>query len=99
MFILFIIDFSFLQRGCLFTHELEAEYGGQYSYSDCLVKCRIRSIIALCRCLPFYLPVSFPDGNIAVTDKCTLQHVPCLNRYTSKQFSQEKKNHFYHFVK
>ncbi|XP_049859050.1 sodium channel protein Nach-like [Schistocerca gregaria] len=49
-------SFSPQKRRCLFEDELQERLGMDYSQSDCLVSCRIRSIITLCRCRPFYLP-------------------------------------------
>ncbi|TMW52457.1 hypothetical protein DOY81_002472, partial [Sarcophaga bullata] len=50
-----------------------------YTFSNCLTRCRIRSIAALCRCVPFYMPVEFMDK--AGVPYCTLHHVACMNRY------------------
>jgi hypothetical protein len=52
-----ILNFDRKQRGCLFPNELSALFGGSYSYSNCLMNCRIRSIHTLCKCLPFYFPI------------------------------------------
>ncbi|XP_047104454.1 sodium channel protein Nach-like [Schistocerca piceifrons] len=49
-------SFSPQKRRCLFEDELQERLGMDYSQSDCLVSCRIRSITTLCRCRPFYLP-------------------------------------------
>jgi len=51
-----VINFERKQRGCLFASELSALFASSYSYSDCLVNCRTKSIHILCECLPFYLP-------------------------------------------
>lgn len=69
----------------MFANEI-ARYNGKYTRSECIVNCRIRSARALCDCVPFYLP---PLPNIGTTDPpriCTLQHVPCLNKYQSEFF-------------
>jgi hypothetical protein len=50
-------SFDRKQRGCIFSSEFSVLFGDSYSYSDCLMNCRIRSIHTLCRCLPFYFPV------------------------------------------
>lgn len=71
------------QRGCLFQHELHEQYAGLYSYADCLLKCKIKSIIALCNCMPFFLPTNFPDGTNSDVF-CTLAHNECLSRYKGK---------------
>lgn len=56
-------QYSPVQRGCLFDHELFDQYAGHYSHVDCLLKCKLRSIIALCGCMPFFLPTNFPVSN------------------------------------
>lgn len=77
-------SFGISQRGCLFREELFEQFAGYYSYSECLLKCRIRSIIALCSCIPFFMPTNFPDGSTNNVVQCTLQHIFCLNRYRVK---------------
>lgn len=74
------LQYSAKQRGCLFEHELYKQYAGHYSFADCLLKCKIRSILALCGCMPFFLPTNFPDGTTSDL-KCTLAHNICMNRY------------------
>lgn len=75
-----IEQYSPVQRGCLFEHELFKQYAGHYSFVDCLLKCKLQSIIDLCGCMPFFLPTNFPDGTVTPV-KCTLAHNKCLNRY------------------
>lgn len=43
-----IEQYSPVQRGCLFEHELFEQYAGHYSFVDCLLKCKLRNIITLC---------------------------------------------------
>lgn len=69
------------QRGCLFVHELPKQYAGHYSYVDCLLKCKLRKVMDLCGCAPFFLPNNFPDGTTSNV-KCTLVHNKCLERYS-----------------
>lgn len=68
------------QRKCLFKDEKSQEYGDHYSYPECLTKCKLRSIYALCNCIPFYAPSDFKisDDNRM---HCTLADVKCLERY------------------
>lgn len=68
------------QRKCLFKDEKSHEYGDHYSYPECLTKCKLRSIYALCNCIPFYAPSDFKisDDNRM---HCTLADVKCLERY------------------
>ncbi|KAJ9583490.1 hypothetical protein L9F63_022162, partial [Diploptera punctata] len=67
-------NFDWKQRGCLFPNEGPALLGS-YSYSDCLMNCRILSIHTLCKCLPFYYPAK------GTTRNCGLLDIPCLNKY------------------
>lgn len=75
-----IEQYSPVQRGCLFEHELFQQYAGHYSFVDCLLKCKLRTIISLCGCMPFFLPTNFPDGTVTPV-KCTLAHNKCLERW------------------
>ncbi|CAO1373967.1 unnamed protein product [Diamesa serratosioi] len=76
-----ILRYSAQKRQCLFANEI-ARYGGKYTRSECIVNCRIRSARALCDCVPFYLP---PQNIHSDPPRiCTLQHVPCLNKYQNK---------------
>lgn len=75
-----IEQYSPIQRGCLFEHELFKQYAGHYSFVDCLLKCKLRRVIQICGCMPFFLPTNFPDGTVTPV-KCTLAHNKCLNRY------------------
>lgn len=78
------------QRNCLFRDERK-QYKGQYSQSDCLLNCRIRSYVALCDCIPFYIPVDSEMLN--TTQTCNLEHVQCLNKYKSKETETRSPSH------
>ncbi|KAM7349135.1 pickpocket protein 11-like [Cochliomyia hominivorax] len=69
-----------LKRGCYFPLEHKE---AAFDKSECLLKCKIRSIESLCDCIPFYASQS--DINLKRTDKkreqCTLAHSECLERY------------------
>lgn len=69
-----------VRRGCLFEHELFEQYAGHYSFNDCLLKCKLRKLINVCDCMPFFLPTNFPDGTVTPI-KCTLANNKCLNRW------------------
>lgn len=77
------------QRGCLFADDFPEKFAGRYKRSDCVVNCRIASIVALCNCLIFYLPISQRSGAGGYTGipTCTLEHVQCLNHYRSEYIS------------
>lgn len=68
----------------MFKDERKEEYHGRYTYTECLVKCKIKSIIDLCGCVPFFMPINHVDIVKNSTLRCTLAHVPCLNKYRSK---------------
>ncbi|XP_058812510.1 sodium channel protein Nach [Topomyia yanbarensis] len=69
-------------RQCVFRNEL-LRYGGRYGRSNCVAACRIRSVVALCECVPFYMPISGSASDRSVTI-CNLQHIVCLNKYKIK---------------
>lgn len=53
-----IKSFSVNQRNCIFSEEIHTEhtYGKIYTYSDCIVDCKIHDMQKLCNCRPFYIP-------------------------------------------
>lgn len=71
------------QRNCLFRDERQS-YKGFYSQSECLLNCRIRSFVALCDCIPFFIPRTSTNPMLKETQTCNLEHVQCLNKYKSK---------------
>uniref|UniRef100_A0A336KYA9 CSON000508 protein n=1 Tax=Culicoides sonorensis TaxID=179676 RepID=A0A336KYA9_CULSO len=71
-------------RDCKFKDEDFDEFKGRYTYTECLIKCKMRSIIDLCSCIPFFFPTNHADIVTNTTIRCTLQHVPCLNKYRIK---------------
>ncbi|GLV34588.1 pickpocket 24 [Carabus blaptoides fortunei] len=71
------------QRDCIFPHEGETVFDPSfYSFSDCLAECKLKSILALCECVPFFMPVlkSYKFSK----QICTLQDISCLNKYREK---------------
>ncbi|CAF4798810.1 unnamed protein product [Pieris macdunnoughi] len=68
-------------RQCLFHNEKREQFRKMYSYSACVVNCRVRTIQSLCKCTPFYLPVSLKGGRV-----CTFDNLQCLNKYKEKLF-------------
>lgn len=81
-----IEKYSPVMRGCLFEHEIFGEYAGHYSFSDCLLKCKLKTIITACDCMPFFLPTNFPDNTTAPI-KCTIADNKCLHRWKCKCFN------------
>ncbi|XP_054087397.1 pickpocket protein 19 [Zeugodacus cucurbitae] len=73
-------------RKCYFEDEFLQYAAGSnwnYSFSNCVTRCRLRSIMALCRCIPFYMDTRLlPDTDGVIY--CTLQHVYCLLSYKFK---------------
>ncbi|XP_065089501.1 pickpocket protein 28 [Ochlerotatus camptorhynchus] len=70
------------KRQCVFRNEL-LKYGGRYGRSNCVAACRIRSVVALCECVPFYMPTAGAVSDRSLTI-CNLQHIVCLNKYKIK---------------
>lgn len=48
-----IIPYSLEKRNCMFEDEMGAI---SYTYSDCIVDCKIKDILNICGCVPFFLP-------------------------------------------
>ncbi|XP_045776921.1 sodium channel protein Nach-like [Maniola jurtina] len=70
-------------RKCLFRDDIKERYFNMYSYSACIVRCRIKTLKSLCKCVPYY--VHDLDDNYQYP-KCTIDHLGCLNRYKEKLF-------------
>lgn len=71
------------QRNCLFRDERPG-YNGFYSQSECLLNCRMRTFVALCDCIPFFIPRTSRNALVLNdTQTCNLEHVSCLNKYQS----------------
>nr|CAI5825738.1 unnamed protein product [Callosobruchus analis] len=47
------------KRKCIFRDEVQTIFGN-YSFSDCIMDCKIKSVIALCQCVPFNYFSVFP---------------------------------------
>ncbi|CAD7090362.1 unnamed protein product [Hermetia illucens] len=70
-------------RHCRFPDEYPEKYGSRYSLTNCISYCRIRSIVRLCGCIPFYMPRSDIDEDSTIA-YCNLRHVSCLNTFNIK---------------
>uniref|UniRef100_A0A1A9ZBM3 Sodium channel protein Nach n=1 Tax=Glossina pallidipes TaxID=7398 RepID=A0A1A9ZBM3_GLOPL len=78
--------FSSVYRKCLFNDETPKKdllLHHSYSFANCITKCRIQSIKALCNCVPFYTPLEYLGNKDGVV-YCTLKHVACMDRYNFK---------------
>lgn len=62
----------------MFKDESENSIGSSTS-SNCLVDCRIKSIAALCECIPFILPVQ--SKQFEAVRVCNLLDTTCLAKY------------------
>ncbi|XP_046433667.1 sodium channel protein Nach-like isoform X2 [Neodiprion fabricii] len=72
-----IISYPVRKRKCIFNTELQKLFTG-YTYSDCIVNCRVDDIWETCNCLPFFFPKR--DGRRT----CDMTDLPCLNSNKSK---------------
>lgn len=67
------------KRNCIFENEATTIFG-DYSFSDCMMNCRMDSTWALCQCVPFILYKAF--GNREENrPQCTLSDLICLEKY------------------
>ncbi|KYB27522.1 Pickpocket protein 28-like Protein [Tribolium castaneum] len=71
-----VIDYSVDKRMCYFEFEKTTAFG-LYSESDCLVDCRIKSMIGLCGCVPFMIPQNR-------SRVCGFSDMHCLNKFRNK---------------
>ncbi|VEN62053.1 unnamed protein product, partial [Callosobruchus maculatus] len=69
------------KRKCIFRDEVQTIFGN-YSFSDCIMDCKIKSVIALCQCVPFNYFSVFPRSELY--DQCTLTDLVCLNSHINK---------------
>ncbi|CAG9862448.1 unnamed protein product [Phyllotreta striolata] len=74
--------YSIDKRNCWFSDEVETMLGS-YSFSNCIMECKIRSIVALCQCIP-YNYVNVFEGGRSRYFQCTLADLTCLNSFSNK---------------
>ncbi|XP_018562616.1 pickpocket protein 28-like [Anoplophora glabripennis] len=65
-------------RKCMFDSEANTSFGA-YRQSDCFVECKMRSMQALCNCVPFVMPIE-PESS-KFCSVCTLTDIPCGKQY------------------
>ncbi|XP_026674848.1 sodium channel protein Nach-like [Ceratina calcarata] len=75
-----IIPYPLETRDCVFPDEM-TPLRAFYTYSDCIVDCKIEDMLRICGCVPFFLP------NRGSRKVCDLGDVPCLLQHKSKWFS------------
>ncbi|KAG5889693.1 hypothetical protein JTB14_010031 [Gonioctena quinquepunctata] len=68
------------KRDCIFRDEILTVFGN-YSYSDCIMDCKIKSIVALCQCIPFNYKNVFQNNPYY---QCTLADLHCLDGHAGK---------------
>ncbi|CAH1099436.1 unnamed protein product [Psylliodes chrysocephalus] len=71
-----------VKRKCLFRDEVHTIFGS-YSYSNCIMECKISSIVALCQCIPYNFVTVYENENNQYF-QCTLADLTCLNSYSNK---------------
>lgn len=76
--------YSVSKRECMFPNDSPEEWNGNYIYGDCLMKCKLKSIIALCKCKMYNTPLIFIDESTSEWPYCTLADIQCLNKYRIK---------------
>ncbi|XP_014487995.1 PREDICTED: sodium channel protein Nach-like [Dinoponera quadriceps] len=78
-----IEGYSIAKRKCIFSKEIQTLYGGtRYTYSDCIVDCKIHDIQNLCGCRPFFYP---RRGKYEYAIRiCNNMDLDCLAKYKSK---------------
>ncbi|XP_076658777.1 sodium channel protein Nach [Halictus rubicundus] len=69
-----VIPYALEHRHCVFPEEM-MKIRASYTYSDCIVDCKVADMLSLCNCVPFYLP------NRESNRVCNLEDVPCLLQY------------------
>ncbi|XP_053669889.1 pickpocket protein 28-like [Anopheles nili] len=78
-----VLRYSRQKRQCVFRNEL-LKYGANYGRSNCVAACRLRSVVALCECVPFFMPSTGAAAASRSVTTCNLQHIGCLNKYKIK---------------
>ncbi|XP_058984612.1 sodium channel protein Nach isoform X2 [Musca domestica] len=79
-------SFAASHRKCYFDDEVPLAnmlVNNKYSMSNCITRCRARSVMALCNCIPFYTPLSLVDESDGVPF-CTLGNIECMQQYKFK---------------
>ncbi|EFN80350.1 Sodium channel protein Nach [Harpegnathos saltator] len=74
------------KRKCIFSKEIRTLYAGtSYTYSDCIVDCKIHDVQKICGCRPFFYP---RRGKHEYSFRiCNNMDLECLARYKSKWWS------------
>lgn len=80
-----ILQYDVSKRECLYSTEAREKDGTNYERGTCILNCRMRSVIALCGCVPFFMYVnSYKASGENLPPVCGLQNNGCLNKYIVK---------------
>ncbi|XP_015608259.1 sodium channel protein Nach isoform X2 [Cephus cinctus] len=77
-----IRNFPIRKRKCVFDDETDVYRG--YTYSDCIVNCRVKDIWKTCGCRPFFYPESTIKGTSRI---CDMTDIECLHKNKAKWWS------------
>ncbi|CAL7946196.1 unnamed protein product [Xylocopa violacea] len=83
-----IIPYPLAKRDCVFADEM-VSLRAFYTYSDCIVDCKIEYMWNTCGCVPFYFP------NRRSRRVCNLEDLPCLSQHKSRWFTVVPHEHLY----
>ncbi|KAH0947138.1 hypothetical protein HN011_007794 [Eciton burchellii] len=73
------------KRNCVFSTEVPMHDGTSYTYSDCIVSCKLHDMQHICGCRPFFYP---RRGKHEYSQRiCTNLDLGCLAKYKSKWWS------------
>nr|XP_012232562.1 PREDICTED: sodium channel protein Nach-like [Linepithema humile] len=77
-----IQSFPIHERSCIFANEMDIMKTDKYTYSDCIVNCKIQDIQTICGCRPFVYPRRTKKDNSWRI--CTNLDLDCLSKYKPK---------------
>lgn len=43
------------ERNCIFFYERQMNFTTRYTYQNCIIECKVATIMDICGCVPFYL--------------------------------------------
>ncbi|XP_013101179.2 pickpocket protein 28 [Stomoxys calcitrans] len=78
--------FTASHRKCYFDNESpypQVLVNNRYSMQNCITSCRAKSVMALCNCIPFYMPLALIEGAKGIPF-CTLSNIECIQQYRFK---------------
>ncbi|KAG5882179.1 hypothetical protein JTB14_016447 [Gonioctena quinquepunctata] len=59
-------------RGCLFSDEKKLAWTNHYTINTCLKNCKLKVIWNMCRCIPFYFPISSNNFCTILDSSCVM---------------------------